>query len=85
MKTKKLIKKIKALLSANKRAQRVEYKSLVKVLRKLDKKEASLRERLDGETDKQKRESINHKLDVIQAQRAKGEKLKRKLEKQRDE
>ncbi len=85
MKTKKLVKKIKELLSANKRAERVKYKSLVNVLLKLDHKEKALRDKLEGETNEQKQRSISHKIDVVRAQRAKGEKLKRKLEEERDE
>ena len=80
MKTKKLLAKIRALLSADRRRQIAKYESLSKTLAKLAKKAASLREKLDGETDASRRAEIEHKLKVIKAQRKKGKKLKAELE-----
>ncbi len=85
MKTKSLIRKIKALLSAKKREQLAKYESLLSVLRKLKKKQAALSAKLESEEDKEKRRDIEHKLKVIEAQRKKGLRLKRDLEKLRDE
>jgi hypothetical protein len=85
MKRKKLLRKIKELLSAKRRAQLAQYDSLVKVLHKLDKKEAALRESLKEEKDKKRSRELQHKIDVIEAQRKKGDKLRRKLEKLRDD
>ncbi len=85
MKTKSLVRKIKALLSAKKRKQLAEYESLLKVLRKLKKKQATLSAKLKGEEDKEKRREIQRKLKVVEAQRKKGLELKRELEKLRDE
>ena len=80
MKTKKLLRKMKALLSADQRAQLAEYDSLEKVLRKLGTKEAAWREKLDAEEDKERRREIMRKLEVIEAQRKKGEKLRKQIE-----
>lgn len=85
MKTKHLLRKIKHLLSADKRKQLAKFDSLEKVLRKLKKKEAALREKLDGEKSKDKRRELEKKLEVVAAQRKKGRKLRDKLEKQRSE
>ena len=84
MKTKKLVRKMKALLSADKRAQLAKYDSLEKVLEKLETKEATWREKLDGEKDKQRRKEILRKLEVIEAQRKKGERLRQEIERLRD-
>ena len=85
MKTKSLVRKIKALLSAKKREQLAKYESLQKVLRKLKKKQALLSAKLGREQDKEKRRELEHKLKVIEAQRKKGLRLKRDLEKLRNE
>ncbi|MBW2422494.1 MAG: hypothetical protein JRH19_28485 [Deltaproteobacteria bacterium] len=84
MKTKKLLRKMKALLSADQRAQVAKYDSLEKVLNKLEKKEVALCEKLDGEREEGRRRELLRKLDVIEAQRKKGEKLKQEIEKLRD-
>jgi hypothetical protein len=84
MKTKKALRKLKALLSADERAQLAKYDSLEKVLRKLESKEATLREKLEGESDEERRREILRKLDVINAQHQKGAKLKEDIKKLRD-
>lgn len=83
MKTKKLVRKIKELLSADQRAQLAKYDSLEKVLQKLDAKEESFREKLKTEDDHGRRKEIRRKLKVIEAQRKKGAKLKEEIEKLR--
>ncbi len=84
MKTKKLLRKMKALLSADQRAQMTKYNSLERVLEKLEGKEVALREKLEDEEDKGQRREILRKLDVVEAQRKKGRKLKKELEELRD-
>ena len=84
MKRKKLLRKIKELLSAKRRAQLAQYDSLLKVLHKLEKKESTLRQRLKDEPDKDHRKELQHKIDVIAAQRRKGTALKRELEELRE-
>ena len=76
---------MKALLSADQRKQLAKYDSLSKVLGKLKKKEAALREKIEGEKDKDRRRKLMRKLKVVQAQRKKGAKLRREIEKLRDE
>ncbi|MBW2421656.1 MAG: hypothetical protein JRH19_24160 [Deltaproteobacteria bacterium] len=80
MKTKKLLRKIKVLLSSDQRAQLAKIDSLEKVLRKLGAKEVALREKLDEKEGKKERGEILRKLQVIAAQREKGEKLMTELE-----
>ena len=84
MKTKKLLRKVKELLSADRRAQLAKYDSLKKVLKKLEAKEVALRDRLDGEEEDQRRREILRKLEVIEAQRKKGARLKKEIEKLRE-
>lgn len=84
MKTKKALRKLKNLLSADQRAQLAKYDSLEKVLRKLGEKEAAFREKLTDEEDEDRRHEILQKLEVIEAQREKGAKLKAEIEKLRD-
>jgi len=84
MKTKKLIRKMRALLSADRRAQVTKADSLEKILKKLEKKEVTLREKLDGEEEEGRRRELLRKLEVVEAQRKKGEKLRKELERLRD-
>jgi hypothetical protein len=84
VKTKKLVRKIRNLLSADSRAQVAKYDSLEKVLRKLDAKHASFREKLKATDNEERRSEIQRKLEVIEAQREKGAELKRELDKLRE-
>ena len=79
MKTKKLIRKMRALLSADRRAQLAKFDSLEEVLLKLERKEVALREKLKAAEDEERRREILRKLEVIEAQRKKGEKLKAEI------
>ena len=80
MKTKKLVRKIKALLSSGRRTQLAKRRSLEKVLRKLEIKELALRRKLDGKEDKEQRRETLRKLKVIEVQRKKGQKLMGEIE-----
>ncbi len=84
MKTKELLEKMKALLSADQRKQIARYESLEKVLGKLEAKEAKFRGKLDVEQDEELRGELVRKIEVIEAQRKKGAKLKKKLDALRD-
>ena len=84
MKRKKLLRKIKALLDADQRAQIAKYDSLEKVLGKLEVKESGFREKLSEENDEERRKEILRKLEVIEAQRKKGVQLKQEIEQLRD-
>lgn len=83
MKTKKLLRKVKALFGAERRAQIAKYESLEKVLKKLGKKEDALRQKMKAEGDKQRRRELRRKIRVIDAQRTKGAKLMAEIEKRR--
>ena len=80
MKTKKLVRKMTALLSADRRAQIAKYDSLEKVLGKLQLKEQAFREKLESEDDEERRGEILRKLEVLGLQRKKGLELKKELE-----
>jgi hypothetical protein len=80
MKTKKLVRKIKVLLGSGRRAQLAKRSSLEKVMRKLETKELALRRKLNGKADKEQRREIQQKLEVIEVQRKKGQKLMKELE-----
>ncbi len=84
MKTKKLLRRIGILLSADQRAQIEKYDSLEKVLEKLKKKEVALRQKLEGEEGKREQREIVRKLEVVEAQRKKGVKLRKEIERLRD-
>lgn len=84
MKTKKLLRKIKDLLSADRRAQMAKADSLEEILKKLDRKAKGLREKLDAEQDEDRRRELNRKLEVVEAQRTKGEKLSSELAAERE-
>jgi hypothetical protein len=84
MKTKKLLRKVKAFLSADRRAQMAKADSLEEILKKLERKAASLRKKLDAEKDQKERIELLRKLEVVDAQRVKGEKLGRELEAKRE-
>ena len=85
MKTKKLLRRIGELLSADRRAQRSKFESLEKVLRKLAEKEADLWQRITDEQNPARQEALRKKLDVVEAQRRKGEKLRDELVAERAE
>ncbi len=79
MKTRRLVQKIKEFLSADRRAQIKRAGVLKDVLKKLEKKEARLKEKLDREKDAARRREILRKLEVLRAQRKKGVKLQKEL------
>ncbi|MBW2396626.1 MAG: hypothetical protein JRG95_20430 [Deltaproteobacteria bacterium] len=84
MKTKKLLRKIRELLNAERRAQIAKYESLEEVLQKLQTKEVELRAKLEEAAGKGRRREILRKLEVVEAQRKKGEKLKKEIKDLRD-
>lgn len=84
MKTKKLLRKVREFLNADRRAQMAKADSLEEILKKLERKAASLREKLDAEKSEKERLELARKLEVIEAQRVKGEKLGKELEAERE-
>jgi hypothetical protein len=79
MKRKKLLRKIEALLSADRRVQIAKADSLEMILNKLEAKAVDLRGKLDEEKDEAERRDLLRKLSVIKAQHGKGEKLRAEL------
>lgn len=84
MKTKKLLKKLKDILSAERRAQLEKYASLKKVLKSLRDEKKKLKNDLETEENEEVRHEISSKLKVISMQRKKGLKLLQELKKERD-
>jgi len=84
MKTKKLLQRISDFLNEDRRAQLAKADSLEKILTKLEKKAVVLRERLHDAAEEAERRELFRKLDVVEAQRKKGEKLAKELEALRD-
>jgi hypothetical protein len=72
MKTNKLIKKTKELLSAKRSKQRKKIDTLKELLAKLKHRKRKLQASLENEKSKDKREHIRNDLEVIRAQRRKG-------------
>ena len=83
MKVKKLLDKLKDILSAERQAQLTKYKSLKKVLKSLRVEKTRLKEELKSIPDEQARQEVTTRLKVISEQRKKGIKLLKELKKQR--
>jgi hypothetical protein len=81
--TKKLLRKLKHILSAEQKVQAEKYSSLKKVLKSLRTEKARLAAELEKTSDKQEREEIASRLKVISVQRKKGLHLLKDLKKQR--
>lgn len=84
MKTKKLLNRLGEFLYADRRAQLVQVDSIEEVLEKLAGKEQKLRAKLATETDPEKREKLELKLSVCEAQRRKGIQLIEELLEKKD-
>ena len=84
MKTKKLLQKLKDILSAERRAQLEKYASLKKVLKSLRDEKKNLKKDLQAEEHEELRHEISSKLKVISMQRKKGLKLLQELKEERD-
>ncbi|MBF0266323.1 MAG: hypothetical protein HQL46_13745 [Gammaproteobacteria bacterium] len=72
MKAPKLIKLVKQYISADKKKQSDDIKCFKDILKKLKKKENSLKDKLKKESDKKSRLTLEKQLSVIHAQRKKG-------------
>lgn len=84
MKYKKLLKKLKAILSAERQAQLEKYSSLKKVLKSLRAEKKKMEKKLAGDIDDETRRDIESKLKVIAKQRKKGLEVLQELKKERD-
>ena len=82
--SKKLLSKLKKILSAEHKAQVRKYDSLKSVLKSLRTEKHRLKEKLTDTHDKEDREEIDSRLIVVSEQRKKGLKLLKELKKERD-
>ena len=83
MKNRKLLDKLKDILSADRKAQLKKYKSLKKVLKSLRIEKKGLEKKLSDTTDEEKRQEISSGLKVISMQRKKGLSLLKELKEER--
>ncbi len=72
MKYKKMLKRLKELLSEEAQQKKAQCKELKRLLKLLKKKEKALRERLEHETGEKQREKLKKRIAVLHAQRKKG-------------
>ena len=79
MKLKKLIKRVNEFGDLDLLARRKKNGQLKKTLKKLKRKQTELLEKLENETDALRRESLENKIRIIQAQRNKGITLRKEL------
>jgi hypothetical protein len=84
MKTKKLLKKLKEILSAERKAQRNKYDSLKKVLKSLRTEKRRLKAELASTSDEQEKREIESSLVIVSEQRKKGLKVLKELKKEED-
>lgn len=83
MKKRKLLDKLKDILSADRQAQLRKYESLEKVLKSLRAEKKALEKKLPNTTDEEKRQEIASSLKVISMQRKKGLGLLKELKEER--
>lgn len=83
MNTRKLLNKLKDILSDERKAQLARYSSLKKVLKSLRNEKIRLEMKLAEARNEEDREEIASRLEIISAQRKKGLQLLKELKKQR--
>lgn len=81
--SKKLLNKLKDLLSAERKAQLKKYASLKKVLKALRVEKSRLKENLAEVSDENERQEIENRLRIISVQRKKGLEVLKELKKER--
>ena len=72
MKQKKLLEKLRIFFDSDARERKKQRSDVKDILKKLKKRERHLKEKLEDEKDKEKRNRIQQKIDVVYAQRKKG-------------
>jgi hypothetical protein len=82
MTTSKLLDRIKGMLKAS--PKKTKRSELCATIKKLKKKQKELEAKLDEASSKQDRRRLKQKIDVLRAQRQKGNKLYRKLKDGKD-
>ena len=83
MRIKKLLDKLKDILSAERHAQLEKYSSLKKVLKALRVEKSRLKKELAESSDENEQQEIAIRLKVISAQRKKGLTVLKELKKER--
>jgi hypothetical protein len=83
MKVKKLLDKLKDILSEERKVQLKKYSSLIKVLKSLRAEKTRLEVELKQEKDEDERQEIESRLKIISAQRKKGIKVLKELKRER--
>jgi hypothetical protein len=83
MRIKKLLDKLKDILSAERHAQLAKYSSLKKVLKALRVEKSRLKKELAESSDENERHEIATRLKVISVQRKKGLTVLKELKKER--
>ena len=83
MRIKKLLDKLKGILSAERHAQLEKYSSLKKVLKALRVEKSRLKKELAESSDENERQDLATRLKVISAQRNKGLTVLKELKKER--
>jgi hypothetical protein len=83
MKAKKLLDKLKDILSAERHAQLAKYSSLKKVLKALRVEKTRLKKELAEASDENEQQEIAIRLKVISVQRKKGLMVLKELKKER--
>jgi hypothetical protein len=83
MRVKKLLDKLKDILSAERNAQLEKYSSLKKVLKALRVEKTRLKKELAESSDENERQELATRLKVISAQRKKGLTVLKELKKER--
>jgi hypothetical protein len=80
MKVKNQLKKLKKLLDAKTREQKIHREDMKRLLHKMKLKTKSLMEEAKIETDEEKLQRLKKKIDMLHAQRKKGVLALRKLD-----
>jgi len=83
MRVKKLLDRLKDILSAERHAQLEKYSSLKKVLKALRVEKSRLKKELAESSDENERQDLATRLKVISAQRKKGLTVLKELKKER--
>lgn len=83
MKAKKMLNKLKDILSAERHAQLEKYTSLKKLLKSLRIEKKKLEKKLSDAVDEESRHEIANRLKILSGQRKKGLKVLKELQRER--
>jgi len=83
MSIQKLLEELKSYLISDHKEQLEKYDAIKRILKKLKKKENTLKEKLRNTQDKDETEKLQKKFNVLFVQRKKGIRLKKELKENR--